>query len=90
MSDLRELDQEGSRYHSKHPRQCRALEDANHHADGYNPLGEQRLDGEWIRRLSQSGKDCFDAIVSKELQDLGTSMNETMKCWEALLPHEQH
>ena len=27
--------------------------------DGYNPLGVKHLDPEWIRRLGQSGKDCF-------------------------------
>lgn len=54
---------------------------------GYNPLGENNLDKEWIRRLGQSGKDCFDAIVGKDLEALGASMNECMKCWEAILPH---
>ncbi|KAA3656330.1 MAG: hypothetical protein DWQ04_31460, partial [Chloroflexi bacterium] len=29
---------------------------------GYNPLEEQNFDPEWIRRLGQTGKDCFDAI----------------------------
>jgi hypothetical protein len=54
---------------------------------GYNPLGEQNLDPEWIRRLGQSGKDCFDAIVARDIQALGTSMNECMTCWETILPN---
>ena len=54
---------------------------------GYNPLGEKNLDPEWVRRLGQSGKDCFDAIVTRDAQGLGASMNECMKCWEAILPH---
>jgi len=54
---------------------------------GYCPLGEQHLNPEWIRRLGQSGKDCFDSIVANNLAGLGASMNECMKCWEALLPH---
>jgi len=53
----------------------------------YSPLGEKRLDPVWVRRLGQCGKDCFDAIVAKDLQGLGASMNESMTCWEALLPH---
>jgi hypothetical protein len=53
---------------------------------GYNPLGEKNLDPEWVRRLGQSGKDCFDAIVTQDAKRLGTSMNECMKCWEAILP----
>jgi hypothetical protein len=55
--------------------------------DGYNPLGIKNLDREWIGRLGQSGKDCFNAIVSKDVKGLGASMNECMKCWETLLPH---
>jgi hypothetical protein len=59
----------------------------NQRPDGYNPLGEKHLDKEWVRRLGQSGKDCFGAIVAKDGKGLGASMNECMKCWEALLPH---
>lgn len=53
----------------------------------YSPLGEKRLDPGWVRRLGQCGKDCFDAIVAKDLRGLGASMNESMVCWEALLPN---
>jgi hypothetical protein len=55
--------------------------------EGYNPLGVKNLDPEWIRRLGQSGKDCYDAILAKDLCGLGASMNECMRCWEAILPH---
>jgi hypothetical protein len=55
--------------------------------DGYNPLGVKNLDPQWIRRLGQSGKDCFKAIVDRDVQSLGASMNECMLCWEAILPH---
>ena len=55
--------------------------------DGYNPLGEKNLDREWIRRLGQSGRDCFDAIVTKNREALGASMNECMTCWQTILPH---
>jgi hypothetical protein len=55
--------------------------------DGYNPLGVKNLDPQWIRRLGQSGKDCYRAIVDQDLKALGASMNECMNCWEAILPH---
>ena len=55
-------------------------------ADGYNPLEVKNLDREWIRRLGQTGKDCYDAILAKDLRGLGESMNECMRCWEAILP----
>jgi hypothetical protein len=53
----------------------------------YNPLDIKNLETEWIRRLGQSGKDCFDAILRKDQKDLGASMNTCMRCWEALLPY---
>lgn len=54
--------------------------------EGYSPLGIQHLSSEWTLRLSESGKACFEAIVDRDIHKLGASMNETMKCWEALLP----
>jgi hypothetical protein len=55
--------------------------------DGYNPLGEKHLEPNWIARLGQSGKDCFEAIRHRDLDALGVSMNDCMVCWEKLLPH---
>ena len=55
--------------------------------DGYGPLGEKHLEAERIRRLGQTGKDCFNAIVGRDAAALGASLNECMVCWEALLPH---
>jgi hypothetical protein len=55
--------------------------------DGYNPLGVKNLEPKWVARLSQSGKDCFDAIVKMDPKALGASFNLNMKCWETLLPH---
>jgi hypothetical protein len=54
---------------------------------GYNPLGIQNLDPAWVRRLGQTGRDCYDAILAMDTQALGASMNDCMRCWEALLPH---
>jgi hypothetical protein len=54
---------------------------------GYNPLGVKNLEPEWIRRLGQTGKDCYAAILKRDAAALGESMNECMRCWEAILPH---
>ena len=59
----------------------------NQRPDGYNPLGIKNLDADWIRRLGQSGKDCYRSILNCDLRGLGESMNECMRCWEAILPH---
>ncbi|MBI5396956.1 MAG: hypothetical protein HZA91_16795 [Verrucomicrobia bacterium] len=55
--------------------------------EGYNPLGVKNLDRKWIQRLGQSGRDCYDAILARDVKALGASLNECMACWAALLPH---
>ena len=54
--------------------------------DGYYPLEIKNLDPAWIRRLGSSGRDCFQAIVRRDLSSFGASLNESMACWEAILP----
>jgi hypothetical protein len=54
---------------------------------GYSPLGVLQLDPAWVQRLGRSGRDCFAAITAQDARSLGASLNETMACWEALLPH---
>ena len=44
------------------------------------------LDPRWIGELARCGKDCFNAIIAKDIQALGASFNHCMKCWETLLP----
>jgi hypothetical protein len=53
---------------------------------GYNPLGTKNLEPGWIRRLGESGRNCFDSIVARDLAGLQASMTECMLAWEALLP----
>lgn len=53
---------------------------------GYNPLGRKNIDPDWVRRLGQTGRDCYDAIVARDAAALGRSMNDCMLCWETLLP----
>ncbi len=71
---------------------CRWLEEVvyllpvNQRPEGYNPLEVKQLDPDWIRRLGQSGKDCYAAILTMDLPGLGASLNECMRCWEAILP----
>jgi hypothetical protein len=55
--------------------------------DGYSPLGIKNLVPKWIGRLGESGKSCFDAIKKMDVEALGASFNETMLCWEKILPH---
>jgi hypothetical protein len=55
--------------------------------DGYSPLGVKNLKPQWVARLGQCGRDCYDAIVNRNAEALGASLNTNMKCWETLLPN---
>jgi hypothetical protein len=54
---------------------------------GYAPLGEKRLEPDWVAQLGLSGQRCFEAIGSQDVEALGESLNLCMRAWEALLPH---
>ncbi|GAP08064.1 hypothetical protein ATHL_02964 [Anaerolinea thermolimosa] len=53
---------------------------------GYNPLEIMNLEPAWVERLGQTGQQCFAAILARDLNALGASLNACMRCWEALLP----
>ncbi|HUA15944.1 MAG TPA: SUF system NifU family Fe-S cluster assembly protein [Verrucomicrobiae bacterium] len=91
MADLRELYQELILEHSKAPRNYRALEAANHKAEGYNPLCGDRftvylkVDGDSIQDISFQGSGCAisKASASMMTQSLkGKSISEAKKLFE--------
>lgn len=73
MSDLRELYQELILDHNKKPRNYRRIENANHKAEGFNPLCGDRLtlyadlDGDKIRDISFEGSGCAISKASASL-----------------------
>ena len=54
---------------------------------GYDPLVKINILEDWILRLGQTGKACYEAIISKDPFALGASMNECMLCWQKILPY---
>lgn len=73
MSDLRELYQEVILHHAKTPRNYGVLEDANHVADGHNPLCGDRVhltlltkDG-MVEDLRFGGQGCAISTASASL-----------------------
>ena len=79
MSDLRDLYQEVILDHSKNPRGCRTLPDADHQADGHNPLCGDRLtvflkvsDGR-IEDVTFEGSGCAISVASASM------MTQSMK-----------
>ena len=91
MSDLRELYQDVILEHSKAPRNYRELQDANHKAEGYNPLcGDHftiylHLEGDKIKDVTFQGSGCAisKASASMMTQSLkGKSKEEAGKIFE--------
>jgi len=77
MADLRDLYQELILEHSKAPRNYRKLDDADHKAEGYNPLCGDRytiylhMDGDAIRDVTFQGSGC---AISKASASMMTQM----------------
>ncbi len=73
-ADLRELYQEIILDHSRHPRHFGALADANHVAEGYNPLCGDKVkiylkldDADRIADIAFEGKGCAISVASASL-----------------------
>jgi nitrogen fixation NifU-like protein len=91
MSDLRDLYQEVILEHSKAPRNFHDLADADHKAEGFNPLcGDQftvylRMDGDSIRDISFQGAGCAISKASASVMTQimkGKSRAEAEKLFE--------
>ena len=73
MPDLRDLYQEVILEHSKAPRNFRLMKEANHHAEGFNPLCGDRLtvyvdlEGDAIRDISFQGSGCAISKASASM-----------------------
>lgn len=74
MSDLRDLYQEVIFDHNRNPRNFGRLEDANHTAEGFNPLCGDRLklylkvnDHDVIEDVAFDGKGCAISVASASL-----------------------
>ncbi len=73
MAELRDLYQEVILEHSKAPRNFRKLANANHHAEGFNPLCGDRftvyldLEGDTVRDIAFEGSGCAISKASASM-----------------------
>lgn len=54
--------------------------------EGFNPLLEKNLEIRLVKRLADSGMNCFEAIRKKDVTMLGEAMKETFLAWSRMLP----
>lgn len=53
---------------------------------GYDPIKVQHLEKEFVKELGQSGDQCWESIIKKDLQGLGASMTKSFMAWKKILP----
>ncbi len=95
MAELRDLYQEVILEHSKHPRNFRELESANHHAEGFNPLCGDHFtiyvdveDGR-IRDIAFQGSGCAISKASASMMTQALKGKTTQEA-EALFQKFHH
>jgi len=89
--DLGDLYQEVILEHNKSPRNFKRMEQANHHAEGYNPMCGDRcqvyidMDGDAIKEISFQGSGCAISRASASMMTQmlkGKSKEEAVKLFE--------
>jgi len=53
---------------------------------GYDPLAKKDLKKEYIKALGESGMQCWESIMKKDVLGLGESMTKTFRMWQKMLP----
>jgi cytidyltransferase-like protein len=54
--------------------------------EGYNPVLKKNLDPKLVKRLGDSGSNCYEAILKRDVKLLGESMKESFLVWNEMLP----
>jgi len=54
--------------------------------EGYDPLKIKHLKKQFIRELGEAGGKCWEAIMGKDIKDLGKALTETLISWKKILP----
>jgi cytidyltransferase-like protein len=54
--------------------------------DGYDPLKIMHLEKPLIRELGESGDECWEAIINKDILGLWKALTKTLLSWKKILP----
>ncbi len=54
---------------------------------GYDPLTRQNLNKDLISQLGMTGKNCYEAILEKDIKKFGASLTATHDLWREILPN---
>lgn len=54
---------------------------------GYDPLLQKNLTLDLVKQLGESGDQCWQSILKKDIDDLGNSMTKSFLIWRKMLPN---
>ncbi len=54
---------------------------------GYDPIREKHLDRSYVKELVNSGNECWESILKREVQGLGKAMTNSFLAWGKMLPN---
>jgi cytidyltransferase-like protein len=53
---------------------------------GYDPLKVMNLEKQFVKKLGESGHNCWESILKKDVIGLGKAMTDTLLMWKRILP----
>jgi len=53
---------------------------------GYDPLKVMNLEKQLVKELGESGHNCWESILKKDIIGLGKAMTDTLLMWKRILP----
>ena len=54
---------------------------------GYDPIKEKNLTKEIVKELGDSGEQCWQSIIGRDIIGLGKSMTKSFLAWKKMLPY---
>ena len=75
------------------PEICEWLSDVLHlipldpRPSGYDPIAIKHLDREYVKELGESGNECWNSIMKKDVIGLGKAMTRSYLAWRKMLPN---
>lgn len=59
----------------------------NPRPEGYNPIEVKNLKKDFVKELGDSGNECWDSIINKDVDGLGKAMTKSFLAWRKILPN---
>jgi len=55
--------------------------------EGFDPLAIRNLDRSSVKELGDSGNECWESILNRDVNGLGKALTKSFLAWRKILPH---